>query len=60
MKLFCATCKSEHEVLIKLGGLICEKCRTLLKPPYSEEWKKAREEKSQAMQSEVTKTLKKT
>lgn len=53
MKLYCDRCKAEHQVVIKMGGLICECCRIILKYPHEDEYRIAREEaKAKASQKE--------
>ena len=58
MKLVCHVCKHEGEPILKMGGLLCEKCRVILKEPYvdaeyfeyltkeREKWKKKHSENS--------------
>lgn len=36
----CPKCSKTVRVIIKLGGLICEECRTILFDPYTKEFEK--------------------
>lgn len=43
MKLHCERCKQDVELVVKMGGILCKLCRTILAYPYSEEYDKALE-----------------
>ena len=39
IKTLCHKCKRTTRNILKMGGLICEKCRTIKHPPFSHQYK---------------------
>lgn len=42
--LHCKECKKDVRILIKMGGLLCARCRTIIEEAYSPKWKEIMDE----------------